>query len=96
MNDVSKGFDLQLFGGGGGGHTEVVEKPVYQQSAPSASPVQTESETDSERQEKRKNIAKAKGRAATNTGAGLTMGTAAAALENIRSYFTDEKKKTLG
>ena len=64
-------FDLQLFGGGGGGRTEVVEKPVYQSSAPSSSPVQTESETDTERQNTRQRLAQARGRRSTNTGAGM-------------------------
>lgn len=90
-------FDLQLFGslfGGGGGGTQVIETPVYQASAPSASAVSTESATDTEKNERRKKLAEARGRRATVTGAGMQG--ALSALSNIRSTFLDDKSNKLG
>ena len=86
-------FDLQLFGGGGGGHTEVVEKPVYQSSAPSSSPVQTESETDTERQKTRQRLAQARGRRSTNTGAGINNPLSSV---NVSSAAASIAKRLLG
>lgn len=85
-------FDLQLFGGGGGTRVETVEKPVYQSSAPSSSPVQTESETDTERQETRKKLEKARGRQSTNTGAGMSGNNAL----KVSSAAADIAKRLLG
>jgi len=86
-------FDLQLFGGSGGGGTQVVEKPVYQSSAPSSSPVQTESETDTERQKTRQRLAKARGRRSTNTGAGMNN---ALSSGNVSSAAASIAKRLLG
>ena len=85
-------FDLQLFGGGGGGDTQVIEKPVYQTSAPVASAVQTESATDTERQETQKRLAKARGRRSTNTGAGMSGNSAL----NVSSAAASIAKRLLG
>jgi hypothetical protein len=93
-------FDLQLFGGlfgGGGGETQIIEKPVVQSSAPSASPVQNTSETDSEKSKKKRFTEQARGRRATITGAGTTQGALSAAGSIAKTLLGEEqRKKTLG
>lgn len=92
-------FDLQLFGGlfgGGGGDTQVVEKPVVQSAAPSASPVQTTSDTDTEKAERKKKLASGlRGRASTITGAGNGALTAASSIAKTLLGETPQRK-TLG
>ena len=95
-------FDLQLFGGlfgGGGGSTQVIEKPVTQQTAPiaTASSVQQESATDSEKAAKKRFKENARGRRATVTGAGTNTAALSAAGTIAKTLLGEEqRKKTLG
>ena len=93
-------FDLQLFGGlfgGGGGETQIVEKPVPQQSAPISSAVQTQSGTGSEKADSKKKQwgANTRGRASTVTGAGNNALTAASSIAKTLLGETPQRK-TLG
>lgn len=94
-------FDLQLFGGlfgGGGGDTQVIEKPVTQQSAPIATAsAQQESATDTEKAKKRRFTEQARGRRSTITGAGTSAAALSAAGSIAKTLLGEEqRKKTLG
>jgi len=95
-------FDLQLFGGlfgGGRTETQVIEKPVTQQTAPIATTASTqqESATDSEKAKKKRFTEQARGRRSTITGAGTTQGALSAAGNIAKTLLGEEqRKKTLG